>query len=396
MSAPSTTLVDTLTDLLGQQKTGALDLQEGKKRWRFYLETGALVGSLSNLKSEQPDTLAAAHPGTGASEIARLVILRRLQRGDRAVEAGATLAWREGMVPKARASVSTSALLAEAFGISYEPETSSDDIGALIDRALTDSGEWSVPAIDAHVAVRRSCRQISLAKDHFEVFGLTPEAGPEQLRAAYLALAQDLHPDRMVGAAQEIRELVTHAFDRVNGAWEVLKDDAKRGAYVRHEIKGEMTDEQVTMERVEAYFDAEAAFRKGMGAFQSGRLVQAHAFFDQALLKAPHELEFRAYHGFTTYMMNRQGDPKVAKTGIKTIRDVLEANKNQARKLDGGWVLLGRIYREEGELERAKICMVKALKLNPSNADAKRELRRVKREEEEKPKGGLFGGIFKK
>jgi len=413
MSAAGTSLVDTLTDLLAQGKMGALDLQEGKKRWRYYVDGGALVGSLSNLKSEQVDTLAAAHPGVGAPEIAKMVTVRRLRRGADAILGGATVGWHEGMSPKSPVALKTASVMGEAFGDAFDagqiesevPASPFDDIASLINNALTDSGEASAssptspgPAVDAFVEVRRACRRITESVDHFAVFGLTFEATPEQIRVSYLELAQALHPDHLVGVPTELHDQVTAAFDRVNGAWEVLESETKRAAYIRHEIQGELTEDQATMEQVEAYFDGEAAFRKGMGAFQAGRLVQAHAFFGEATANAPDELEFRAYHGFTTYKMNRKTDRAVAKAGIKTIHEVIEANKKQSRKLDGAWVLLGRIYREEEHLDRAKTCMIQALKLNPANPDARRGLRRIKDLESEKSsaKGGILGSIFGK
>ena len=70
-------------------------------------------------------------------------------------------------------------------------------------------------------------------------------------------------------------------------------------------------------------------------------------------------------------------------------------------------MLVGRAYRENNELEKAKRALKQALRINPSNSDAVRELKRVmgggkspaknqKKEEPAKKKGGLFGGFFGK
>ena len=63
------------------------------------------------------------------------------------------------------------------------------------------------------------------------------------------------------------------------------------------------------------------------------------------------------------------------------IREAIEINQEQDKKLDSLWVLYGRAYREKGEHEKAKKLLVKALN-NPSNPDAKRELSRWQEEME--------------
>ena len=81
------------------------------------------------------------------------------------------------------------------------------------------------------------------------------------------------------------------------------------------------------------------------------------------------------------------------------LKDILDANTHQERRLDGGWVLLGRAYRELGEKDAAKRALVQALRFNPANPDAPRELRRLEgktggQKSEKKP--GFFGKLFGK
>ena len=67
---------------------------------------------------------------------------------------------------------------------------------------------------------------------------------------------------------------------------------------------------------------------------------------------------------------------------------------------------MGRAYREKGEHEKAKKLLVKALKMNPSNPDAKRELSRLSGTDgakkkkstpnKDEKKGGFFGSLFGK
>ncbi len=66
---------------------------------------------------------------------------------------------------------------------------------------------------------------------HYELLGLTPSASPEEVRAAYRALARRYHPDTQhdVDAATAARSRQTMA--ALNAAWAVLGDPARRRAY---------------------------------------------------------------------------------------------------------------------------------------------------------------------
>ena len=122
----------------------------------------------------------------------------------------------------------------------------------------------------------------------------------------------------------------------------------------------------------------------------------------------PDELEFRAYFAFTTFKQAHQsGDEIAAEEAKEMLKDVLEKNKEQERKLDAAWVLAGIVHRDLGSDASAKRYLVQALKLNPSNADANRELRRItgkapgqkkpdakSNAKEEKKGGGFFRRLF--
>jgi len=259
------------------------------------------------------------------------------------------------------------------------------------------------PAHPLAAELQATHARLMAAANHFEVLGLPHDVAVEDFRKAHLALAQKLHPDRHNDAPADQQELASEAFDKVRAAWEVLGDDTKRKDYIDRVIFGKKTEEELAMEQVQNYWAAESDFKRGMAAFNAGRMPEAHKLFESAVAKVPEELEFRAYFGFTTFQTFRTRDPEKAEEGKDMIKEVVEKNKEQQRKLDGAWVLLGRIYRESNNPEAAFKCFRQALKLNPSNADAPRELKRLQggqpgqpaqKKEEEKP--GFFARLFGK
>ena len=66
---------------------------------------------------------------------------------------------------------------------------------------------------------------------HYETLGVRADADVRTLRKAYLALAQRLHPDRMVDASPAERSHAAERMREVNEAWRVLGDPARRRAY---------------------------------------------------------------------------------------------------------------------------------------------------------------------
>lgn len=78
---------------------------------------------------------------------------------------------------------------------------------------------------------------------HYEVLGVRPTATAGELRAAYVAKARALHPDRHAGASETERNRVGRAMQDVNHAWTVLNDPRARRDYdeslrVRGELAG--------------------------------------------------------------------------------------------------------------------------------------------------------------
>ena len=219
--------------------------------------------------------------------------------------------------------------------------------------------------------------QILKAEDFFQILDVNEEDPNDVIGNAFRNLSLQLHPDRYATASEDIRNRVTELFDKVREAYDTISDAEKKEKYIRHVIQGEKTEESLALEQLEAYFQAEQAFNRGKAFFNQGNISRAHTFFSEAAEYSPESLEFMAYFGYSTFYTNRNGDMDEADKGIDIIREVIEANQEQEKKLDAAWYLIGRAYREKGEANKAKRALTQALRYNPSNAQARRELKRV-------------------
>ncbi len=67
--------------------------------------------------------------------------------------------------------------------------------------------------------------------NHYELLGLAPSATPDEVRAAYRALAQIFHPNRLSQLKPEARAFAQERLKAIHQAYAVLSDPAKRAAY---------------------------------------------------------------------------------------------------------------------------------------------------------------------
>jgi len=134
--------------------------------------------------------------------------------------------------------------------------------------------------------VARAATLSAMLPDHYQALGVRADASPEEIRAAYLRLMRESHPDARPDdprAEQRARQ--------ANVAWEVLGDSARRAAYDRlrtvraagEEVRGDRVsrrrgDATVTTVAYNAEREryrqvvSRASMRFGVGAFAAGLL----------------------------------------------------------------------------------------------------------------------------
>lgn len=264
-----------------------------------------------------------------------------------------------------------------------------------------ESEETPEPAVEAAATSAISTEQlnsldeleshINTSTNHFEILGVSHTDTPEDFRKAYFELSKKLHPDRFSGASEEIITRATTLFDKVREAHDVLSDEAERTKYIGVVIYGKASDEEETMQQLQAMWKAEESFKKGERLFQQGQVGRAHEFFREAHENDPNSLEFKAYYGYTTFTQNKGSNQQKAQDGLNMIIEVTKANEEQEIKLDSAWVLLGKAFRESGHKDKALRAITRALKIKPSNSDAQRELKRLRGQEPGAKKGGSKG-----
>jgi curved DNA-binding protein CbpA len=89
----------------------------------------------------------------------------------------------------------------------------------------------------------------------FDVLDCAPDADKKALKRAYFKISKDFHPDRFYGknlGSYQVR--LAEIFKAASDAWEVLEDDARRGAYLER-LAGAKVKTQSQADHAAALFD---------------------------------------------------------------------------------------------------------------------------------------------
>lgn len=113
-------------------------------------------------------------------------------------------------------------------------------------------------------------------KDHFEVLGISTMARSSEINRAYHDLAKVLHPDKLSPhAPAELRALTEKVFSRMTEAYDVLKDQVKRGQYAK----------SLEMGKAEDVLEQENKFDKARNYLTRGRYKEAYDIYERLHMK---------------------------------------------------------------------------------------------------------------
>jgi hypothetical protein len=198
-------------------------------------------------------------------------------------------------------------------------------------------------------------------KDLFARLGLSPGAGRDEVKQAFLGLARQFHPDRFAAPAlADMAEVVKEFFTAVNEAYETLSDDRRRNAYMAQRSEPGVAQAEA----------ARMDFVKGEACLRTRDFTRARGFYEAAVRSDP-RAEYRAA------------------LALAILSDPSCKERDRARQLSAEAVkdptcgraafVAGLLARDDREDARAEKHFKAALVIDPRNADAVRELRLIER-----------------
>jgi tetratricopeptide (TPR) repeat protein len=193
--------------------------------------------------------------------------------------------------------------------------------------------------------------------DLFARLGIPRTAGRDEVKKAFLALARQFHPDRFASPAlSDLHDVVRDFFAAVNEAYETLADDRKRAEYVARRRGVEQAAAEA----------ARIDFNKGEACLRTRDFARARSFYEAAVRAEPRP-EYQAALAWAFVADLSLKDRSRARALVA------EATRDAA--CDRGFFVAGIIARDDGDEGTAERHFRAAVKANPRNGDALRELR---------------------
>jgi tetratricopeptide (TPR) repeat protein len=223
----------------------------------------------------------------------------------------------------------------------------------------------------------------------FEVLGLPPSAGREDVKTAYFEAARKFHPDRMGSLGLDgMRGDVEKIFRRVSEAYSTLYDDAQRETYrvaLEKRMAGAGSDAEAHTKAMKM-LEAEMAFRRGEIAMRKNDYQSALVELETAVQSNPAEGEHLAYLTWVKLCLGQLSHAAAR----PTFQEAVKLSPGCAR----AYYFLGICLKEENEIDKAYNAFRKAQELDARMLDAEREMRLINMRKEKK--SGLLGKLLNK
>ncbi len=223
------------------------------------------------------------------------------------------------------------------------------------------------PPLDADELRRRLLERARLLKrlNHFEILGVSPQAGPDELERAYAAEREAL--PRAADVAADLQVPLEQIGRQLSVAYETLIDARRR---VEYQIRLAAGQRAGAVEDLHRLLAADAKSRRGEHALEAGRYAEAAEHFREALSLSPDEGELQAMWAWAVYRQSPE-DTIAQVDAIQRLEHAVEL----APRFDRGWLWLGRVVHRAGRPGEALQHFERAVACNPDNREALTELK---------------------
>jgi len=203
----------------------------------------------------------------------------------------------------------------------------------------------------------------------YDILSISPDAGPEEVQAAYHELARRFHPDRFQSGAfsEKTRAKAEQVFACINKAYFTLKDPVFRADYDEKRLASESKVEAELKARGTARSDdeqtAEAIYREGRSLLKNGDFEKAVEHLKACVWLAPEKAKFNHYLGVAESEI-----PKLRKSAEQHLLKALELdNTSIASRLE-----LARLYIKVMLRRKAEAQLQELMRWDPHNREVQK------------------------
>lgn len=230
-------------------------------------------------------------------------------------------------------------------------------------------------------------------KNYFERLGLAPTAKDGEIRRIYHNMAKALHPDTHTsGMPPDLIELKARVFEKIQQAYDVLKNKASREEYIK----------ELEFGRAEFVLKADSLTEQGRGLLNKSNFAKAHELFTEAAELCPPTPELKMLLLWSELKTHpRQALEQRYEDFQAKLRQVPPEDRHNSLY----YFVKGLVQKIGNQPEDAAKSFNHALHQDPAFIHARRELGLLKSEEQDKTKNvdllradlkDVVGLLFKK
>jgi CheY-like chemotaxis protein len=228
-------------------------------------------------------------------------------------------------------------------------------------------------------------------QDYFWTLSIERNATVAEVDRAYDTHARAFHADRYRNSPEEDRRVAQEVFERLGEAHRVLRDPARRRAYIAKLDKGDKATDRPGERSSESdgvtvvdtapaptsasNVAARSLYEAGLDHLRGRRHHEAVEAFRQAARLVPNEAEYRASLGWALFR-EAPADARAGRAALAELRRAVQLDARNRRAAE----YLAQIYAQTGQPELAIQELERLLAIDPSAADAADELRRLRQE----------------
>jgi CheY-like chemotaxis protein/tetratricopeptide (TPR) repeat protein len=223
-------------------------------------------------------------------------------------------------------------------------------------------------------------------EDDFDILGINGDATDAEVRYAYEGLIDTLPSEAASAELPRLKDLANEARERIDKAFDRLRLSSSRKIYAqlrpqvakgRKKVQAPRTPEQIAAEKAARLeelasrgLDAEAWFRRANGFLHEKSYEQAVEAYGMAAHLDPKEGEYFARLGYAQFL-HKPKDAVVLREALENVAKGIKLSPNREKP----YVYLGKIFRENGAMDRARKMFKNAVRIKPDCHEALQELR---------------------
>lgn len=197
----------------------------------------------------------------------------------------------------------------------------------------------------------------------FERLGLTDKASEQDIKKSYQEMSQSLHPDKLINAPQEVRTLSLLVYEKIQEAYNQIKNPEKRELYLK----------KMTLLKKENLQKADLFFDKAITYLSRGDFSESERILSDAQTLAPYAPRLKLLQSWLQ-IKNKQ-------VPLAQVSRTLQSLPPEEKESSIFYYVKGLMHLASNEQDKAQMSFKNSLAKDSNFMPARRDLMGLAKEE---------------